>query len=850
MQTLFLKILDMNRTAAVVILVVLLIRLLLKKAPKKWSYALWCVVGFRLICPVSFQSLISLFNLQPHAFTPVENAETTTALGPVGTYLDSTVSPTVRIQSPSTRVPVSVPAADPSDMWLNAAAVIWALGIAALLIYSIIVYVMLRRRLRTAILLEGNVWQSDQIRSPFILGFAAPRIYIPFGLDDCTQRYVLIHERFHLKHLDHWIKAFAFLLLAIHWFDPLVWLAFHLMNQDMEMRCDEAVLTQEPNIRTAYSTSLLSFAANRRFPAPGPLAFGEAAVRARIKNVLKWKQPNVWATLLAGALCVAVVTACAADPKDDTGPEDAPTVQTVVPEAESKTATPSCHISIDGLGTDARFFEGDFDHSYDQLTTLTAAMDSSLCIRFQPSWDCDILTVGEDFYDGSFVRRETYELSPGEDGVFSLQVQRTEPSQEEAAIYYIPGPGGEFAIRIQFPAVDPWGLTMKVLDVTTSSLRLAIGRAESPLTGTLQTGDAFRLERLEQEQWVPVDGQTDRDAVWNAIAYDLPAGEVTSQEISWNDLYGPLPAGTYRICKEIQLVYAPGDYDTREYQAVFVINAETGDDPRLLETAISQAILAHEKGPYSDQYFTCESHVTLAHLTSDGLANDDSGWCGQDILYLMVLTQEYEITQDGILHQGGSHMPSKLTFDRYADGTYKLSEYWIPKDGALYESSIKEVFPEFIWEDALDTQKYILPQIQQCYAQAVASAGLDTETIIEGLFAQIAYLPAAPSSPSSYIDAHTLEVRELTYYGDYTLTYIFRHFLTGGETGLNGYLMRHVLDLLIGEEAIALEAETGQAYFDAWMEQVAELCTTHSEEWVQENAPKGYLLIQLLREAT
>ena len=188
------------------------------------------------------------------------------------------------------------------------------LGAAAILAYSLISYYKLSQHMADAVLWQGNVYQSVRVRSPFILGFIRPKIYIPFGLDEDTRCHVLAHEGCHLKRRDHLTKLFAFLLLAVHWFNPLCWLAFALMSRDMEMSCDEKVLAQAGNIRKQYSASLLSFAANRRLPLPSPLAFGETGVKGRIQNVLKWKKPKAWITVGATGLAFLVLAACAVNP--------------------------------------------------------------------------------------------------------------------------------------------------------------------------------------------------------------------------------------------------------------------------------------------------------------------------------------------------------------------------------------------------------------------------------------------------------------------------------------------------------------------------------------------------------
>ena len=327
MTAMFERILEMSMMAAVVIAVVVLIRLCLRKAPRKYAYALWSVAAFRLVCPVSFKAFFSLFRF----VRTVEGIQTVQA----GTKPVPTVSPG-NFDSVSPEHFNSVPPVefDPDYLvtypittppaaeipwyatvdWVRVAAIVWLVGLAALVIYGIVSYVRLRRRMDTAVRMEGNVWQSDRVQSPFILGFVRPNIYLPFGLTEDQQRYVLAHERYHLKRFDHIVRPLSFLILAVHWFNPLVWLAYYLMGRDMEMSCDEKVLSTEDNIRKAYSTTLLSFAANRRFPSPSPLAFGESGVKGRIKNALNWKKPRTWVTVIAIIVCIVVIIVCAANP--------------------------------------------------------------------------------------------------------------------------------------------------------------------------------------------------------------------------------------------------------------------------------------------------------------------------------------------------------------------------------------------------------------------------------------------------------------------------------------------------------------------------------------------------------
>ena len=322
MTDLFLSVVQMSITVSFIIPAVLLIRLLLRKAPKKYSYLLWAVVAFRLICPFSFESAFSLFSLplSPSASETITLTDIP-SIDIAGSIREETLSYLPIVDSSVEPFPTdrTLQRFKLQDRLLSIAPTVWIVGIAALLLYSIVTYLLLRRRLGTAIRLEGSVWQSDNVRSPFILGIIRPRIYIPFGLDEEALGYVLAHERCHIRRLDHIVKLIGFLLLTLHWFNPLVWLAYSLMSKDMEMSCDEKVLAQASesmgsHAAQSYSTTLLAFAANRRFPAASPLAFGETDVKQRITHVLNWKKAKIWIAAAAVMVCLAAVMVCSANP--------------------------------------------------------------------------------------------------------------------------------------------------------------------------------------------------------------------------------------------------------------------------------------------------------------------------------------------------------------------------------------------------------------------------------------------------------------------------------------------------------------------------------------------------------
>lgn len=304
MELLFIEVLNINLITCYIILFVLCMRLLLRKAPKIFSYILWAVVFAKLICPVTFESVISL----------IPEQVSTQRIGSAMLLLPDTEAGSI-----GTKVQLDLSGSDlPNDIQIEAKtnkklsvtfclAVIWLMGIMLMLIYSGVAYINLKKRLIHAIHLKDNLYESSGIHSPFVMGILKPRIYLPIDLEKEESKYIIKHEQVHIQRKDYIIKLIAFSISCIHWFNPLVWLSFLLMNRDMEMSCDERVIKKLGNgIKKQYSNSLLSMAATMKKPGGMPIAFGVGGVKKRIKNVLNYKRPALW-SILVSAILVAVV---------------------------------------------------------------------------------------------------------------------------------------------------------------------------------------------------------------------------------------------------------------------------------------------------------------------------------------------------------------------------------------------------------------------------------------------------------------------------------------------------------------------------------------------------------------
>lgn len=314
MNELFLKIINMSISASWLILAVLILRLVLKKAPKWVNVLLWGIVAVRLICPLSFESALSLIPSSETIPLDIEMAAKPTIDSGVPA-INSVVNPVLSSFAPPQHVLTS---ANPLQIWIPILNIIWLIGVGALLLYTAVSYWRLCRKVDTAVRYKGNIFQSENVSSPFVLGIIKPRIYLPFNMNGQDLEHVVAHEQAHIRRKDHWWKPLGFLLLTIHWFNPLMWLAYVLLCRDIELACDEKVIKELGNEQRAdYMQALVACSVNRRMIAACPLAFGEVGVKERVKSVMNYKKPAFWVIIIAVIICVGVAACFLTNPKQD-----------------------------------------------------------------------------------------------------------------------------------------------------------------------------------------------------------------------------------------------------------------------------------------------------------------------------------------------------------------------------------------------------------------------------------------------------------------------------------------------------------------------------------------------------
>ena len=305
MSELFLKIVNMSISASWVVIAVLTLRFCLKKAPKWVNVLLWGIVAVRMVFPFSIESVLSLIP-SAETISPTIMMEQSPSVQTGVPALNHVINPVIS----GSFTPAPGASANPLQIWIPVLAGIWLFGIAALFLYSAVSYWRLRRKVCEAVILRGNIYQSEKVCSPFVLGIIRPKIYLPYHMDSREMDHVIAHEQTHIRRKDHWWKPLGFLLLTTHWFNPLMWLSYILLCRDIELACDEKVIRKMSNEQRAdYTQALVACSVDRRLITACPLAFGEIGVKERVKSVMNYKKPAFWIVLASVIVC-AVIAVC------------------------------------------------------------------------------------------------------------------------------------------------------------------------------------------------------------------------------------------------------------------------------------------------------------------------------------------------------------------------------------------------------------------------------------------------------------------------------------------------------------------------------------------------------------
>ncbi len=845
METIFLQLLNRSVAASWLILAILFLRIVLRKAPKSLFCILWALVAIRLVFSISISSG---FSLVPSAETisPTILYETTPTITSGIPAVNAALNPVIS----KSLTPVPGDSANPIQILLSIISRIWAAGALILFVYAVFSYHRLSRKVSTAVRLEDRIYQCDTISTPFVLGFFRPKIYLPFQLPQDILPFVIAHEKAHIVRRDHWIKPIGYFILCLYWFHPLVWVAYGLLCRDIELACDERVIRHyDSNTKKAYSLALLQCSSTHKAITACPLAFGEVGVKQRIRSVLNYRKPAFWIVILAVAACIVAALCFLTNPPGEESPDlsflnyknaislciDQPTIQAIYyPNNEEKDVS---HISLGETSGSAlaAFLAKDWSQRKMPSQHLPSAGSVEFIIR--------------DDYRITFYQSKLAIVSRGEE----QRCYKISESDYWEAVQLVKPIGlgnlnGQYVVEAilysnPFFSSYPPGLDAvyeigdnQFLVLSTDTKQVITQYSDVSWTWDPLSNEAF-------SQLFPPD-----TAYPNIEAYDGKSQRIATISETYRllSIDGRLWLLIFQDDGFVRAVYqltpASVPSDTAATSSAAAAPEPTEETNLSLESAVSQAIVSHSDGDVPANGLATQAHTIL--LT------DYSASTGVITVYAIALYQEFLLENNKIQATVGSHMPVAITFDTAptADDTaasYRLLEYWIPEDGANYQRSLQEKFPSSIYEQALDIQAYALPHMQACYQQAIIYSSIDTKSAIAGLIEEICSEPAAMSNPAAYLSAHPLEVQELTYYGDYTLDYCFSRFESGQEVGLEGHIMAYVCQLILNEQNIRLEYETGQDWYAAYLEYALQLQSSHGDTWMQVHTPAAWHLLEI-----
>ena len=627
LTNIFASVLKMSLTGNVVILAVYLVRLVLRKAPKIYSYVLWSVVLFRLLCPVSITAPFSLIPDRVGTGEIVAGWEDT-YIGETHTIFDNRPEFHDAVNAGRDVFPAGeghyyvVTAGDGisepqtvENTWMPWLSMIWLAGVGGMLVYSILSYIRIRKQIRVSVPFRKGIFIADDIDTPFVMGFFRPAIYLPGALEEAERRYIIAHEWHHIRRGDHIFKILGFLALTIHWFNPLVWLAFVLASRDMEMSCDEAVIQRlGENVRADYSATLLNLATGHRLFTVTPLAFGEGDPTGRVRNLAKWKKPKLWMIFICVVLCAVLAVCLLTDPENEfdwsVTRQEGPTGCAL---GDFNYTTPD-GLAIQGIEIDHDGNAWDYGSEFYVGDTLVGG----LILRYQNSengpepftkeWEMalgipEALDETMSHYGGSSSYAD-YEVTYFHDGPANFDdIGEMVPGKKEQVTHYYFLNGddvydlwfydnrlsGEMrsellnSAYIQPPTeVSDFGVAMFPERVSrTGATATFVFPSGFSIEGELTYGGFLSLDRLVGGEWIPVEELPGFEYYVGDSSYPVADGYGMVHE--WPDRFGELPDGTYRMGKLVTCHYADGTTEEQMVYGQFALPNSIQTEPIPLE---------------------------------------------------------------------------------------------------------------------------------------------------------------------------------------------------------------------------------------------------------------------------
>ena len=510
MAAVFLKLLNLSISASWLVLAVLVLRLISKRSPKWVNVLLWGIVALRLVLPFSIESAVSLIPSAETVSPAAVQFDPAPTITSGVSVIDNAVNPS--LSEHFAAVPTA--SVNPLYVWTEIAGWVWLIGLGAMLLYALVSYLRLRRRVSVSLCVRENIYLCDAISSPFILGVVKPHIYLPSTLDEVQRQNVLSHEQAHLARRDHWWKPLGFALLAVYWFNPVLWLAYALLCRDIELACDERVIrTMDESAVKTYSTVLLACSMPRKAVITCPLAFGEVGVKERVKNALHYKKPAFWVVAASVTVCIVVAVCFLTNPPTDTdaaGLVGFHREQVTYADVTDASGVQPSNVQLTAEETDAVYALLDA-LQYKRLGAASAMQDCYARLYFISAAGerCEIMLSEREMLvnpitDGKTAR--LYELRSGStelrDYLFGC-IGASEPAEEEMKTLTDPKLGRRLTVPVK------WG-ELAVLAVG--------GKGIMPPDGDPNAEDYIPLFRLYEKRAYESAPQDEQGYVWNLCA--------------------------------------------------------------------------------------------------------------------------------------------------------------------------------------------------------------------------------------------------------------------------------------------------------------------------------------------
>lgn len=710
MSGIFLKIVNMSISASYLVLAVMLLRLILKKAPKWVSVLLWGFVAVRLLCPISFESIFSVIP-SAEVISPEIMLDPTPQIHTGIDALNNSIDPIIY----ESFAPQELVSMNPLQFWIPMAALVWLVGIAGMLIYTAVSYFLLRRKIGTAVMLEKNIFQSENVASPFVLGIINPKIYLPFRMEGQNLQYVIAHEQAHIRRKDHIWKPLGFLLLTLHWFNPLMWLGYILLCRDIELACDEKVIQEmDAGTKADYTQALVDCSVSRRSIAACPLAFGEVGVKARVRSVLHYKKPAFWIILISIIICVAVAVCFLTNP---TSINEKLSVfidcQIAAHFQTEKSASNACCVNWEVLGT---------ERSGAETTVYMWVLYDEYSMR------------NNELHQETASHIPTVITAKYDDGTYEL-VEYWEPRD---GAYYEADIRGKFPWYLQRNALDSQRYIKEQLAENKEMAKEYFGEKR-----TLSLDDVIALSKkgydLKWSDFEPFQYIETGSGLYIRVYQIDEMFEVWIGGTAMPDQYED-PSYIYlTLVKDLDQKIDIRDGGVAEFIAEKLQQMQLKNEQNSLQEAISRAILEKNAGERFPDTPSGAIHTrsfrifAMESLSGTPLMHQDNHMT-QATVYIHYLYARYYYSGGQLQEQGSVCTPAVIRFSIDPEDGYTVEEFWEPNPGDTFEKEVREKFPEDAAKEILDRVKQgTLSRVMQseCYAQAteyLAQIGADTES--------------------------------------------------------------------------------------------------------------------------